>query len=243
MDSSSLTLLLKILGAPATFFGIWKVLSDLVVNRLVQRKHMAEMVGALTTRPEEGKPEPHPMLVQAQFQAAFGGEAWRIPSGKDLRHFLANHALATMQTARSLTASLSLVTYSESADGFTPAEPWTAKKLDREYLYQHIAYWVVALLTLICFATSDSIPSIRGLLLGFAAIGLLYAIAKAYRAGQINRARRLLKLTAKPTPSALEAETPEQTNPAHPSTIAPGKAPGTLAEPGASVPQPDPSKP
>lgn len=200
MDSSSLQLTLKILGvlaaalsALAAFFGIPKVFSDLGLNRVTHRKHIAELIEALTSRPEDGKPEPHPMVVQAQFHAAFGGEVWRIPSGKDLRHFLADSALATIQTARSLAASLPLVTYSELADGFTPSEHWTAKKLNREYVYQHIVYWVAATATTFSFANSDLVPILRW----FAAIGITYAISKAYRAGQINRARRLLKLTPK----------------------------------------------
>ena len=191
---NTLSILTAILGVGAAFFGIPKVFSDLWMNRVTQRKHMAEMVGALTSSHEIGKSASHPMVIQAQFHAAFGGEAWRIPPGKDLLHFLANTSLASLQTARSLAASLPFVTYSELADGFTPSEHWTSKKLNRESVYQRMAYWVSALVALFCFANS-LIPSLRV----FATIGILYAIAKANRAGQINRARRLLKLTQKPT--------------------------------------------
>ena len=136
------------------------------------------------------------MVIQAQFHAAFGGEAWRIPLGKDLRHFLVNPALANLKNARDLAASLPLVTYSELADGFTPAKDWTAEKLSRECIFQGIAYWVAAPVTIFCFANSNLAPN----LFRFAIIGTIYTFAKAYRTGQINRARRLLELTSKPDP-------------------------------------------
>lgn len=198
MDFSSLsptlqflTVATAFLTAIGVFIGLPKIVSDLGLNRVTQKKHRAELIQTLTVCPKEGESEPHPMVIQAQFHAAFGAEAWLIPSGKDLRHFLSKPALATLKTTRDLAASLSLVTYSELADGFTPTGEWTAKKLDLEFLYQSIAYWVAALVTTFCFANSHLARSLGW----FAALGITYAISKAHRAGQINRARRLLELT------------------------------------------------
>ena len=198
MDLPTLKLFLETLGAGLILFKtsgeLSKITSDLGLNGLTRKRHMAEMIGLLTNRPETGKPDPHPMAIQAQFHSAFGGELWLIPSGEDLLHFLANPALATLKTSRDLAASLPLVTYSKLADGFTPAEHWNAKKLDREFTCQSIAYWFAAPVTLFCFANWDLAPSLPW----FTGLGAIYAFSKAYRAGQINRARRLLHLTSKP---------------------------------------------
>lgn len=192
MDLATLKLLLETLGVGLALGKVStelpKIMTDFGLNRLTQKKHRAELIETLTRRPEVGKPETHSMAVQAQFHAAFGGEASLIPSGDDILHFLSNPALATLKTARDLAASLPLVTYSKLANGFMPAGKWTARKLNREYLYQFVAYWVGALVTLICFSNSNLAPSLGW----FAALGIAYAISKAYRAGQINRARRLL---------------------------------------------------
>jgi hypothetical protein len=144
MDLPTLKPFLETLGAGFILFKmsaeLSKITSDLGLNGLTRKKHLVEMIGLLTNRPEEGKPDPHPMAIQAQFHSAFGGEIWLIPHGEDLLHFLANHTLATLKTTRDLAASLPLVTYSKLANGFTPAEHWTAKKLDQEFVFQFIAY-------------------------------------------------------------------------------------------------------
>lgn len=198
MDLPTLKPFLETIGAAFVLFKtsaeLSKITSDLGLNGLTRKRHMSEMIGLLTNRPEKGKPDPHPMAIQAHFHSAFGGEMWLIPSGEDLLHFLANPALATLKTTRNLAASLPLVTYSKLADGFTPAEHWTAKKLDREFAYQFIAYWFAAPMTLFCFVNWGLGPSLPW----FTGLGAIYTFSKAYRAGQINRARRLLHLTSKP---------------------------------------------
>ncbi|MBI1754600.1 MAG: hypothetical protein HY014_18460 [Acidobacteria bacterium] len=155
---------------------------------------MAELIEALTSRPEEGKPEPHPMVIQAQFHAAFGGEVGRIPDGDEILDFLRNTALATLQNARSFVACLSFVAYSKAANAFIPRNPWTAKKLRWERRGEFLLYMITGTFCVALFASTE-LGSGR---LGLALLGTPYVFAKAARAGLASRAERLLQTTSKP---------------------------------------------
>lgn len=194
MDLSSPDFLLKVLTilSPVLLpllFRAAKMASDLRSNRITQGKHSAELVQVLTEwASANGQPDIHPMAIQAQFHAAFGGYPYRLPDGQEILDFVKDEALATLRNALEFAACLEFVAYSKLAAAFVPRAPWTAKKLPWArrgafFLYLIVAGGSVAIVTT---------PGFGPWRYALAAVGFTVALFLGWWGGRLLRAMRLL---------------------------------------------------
>ncbi len=233
----------------AGFFGIPKIVSDLGLNRVVQRKHLSELIDALTS-PKDGPEKAHPLAVQVKFQAAFGGARANVPQGPEILAFLENRDLATYSNVMEYADCAKFVAYSEPRKTFIPRGDQTDADLERKRRWTFIYYLLTATpaFGLLCIPPF----SVKSLFIRIPLAYLcgLFAVANAVQAKKIGRTQKLLEQTRDLAPvaplAASNTEAPPEANgtdhPAHPSRTAPEKAPGTLPERGVSVKKLDPSK-
>ena len=231
-----LTALAAVIGAVAAgFFGIPKVVSDLRLNRIVQRKHLSELIDALTGS-KEGQEKSHPLAIQVKFHAAFGGSRANLPERSEILALLQNHALALYLNVLEYSECSKFVAYSDSEKSFLPRGAWTDAKLETQRRWNFFFYLISSVPAFgLIFIPPFHLAGLQfriavGLLL------LLVAVGNAIEAKLIGRTQNLLKRTREKTANGTNT-------PARPSGIAPEKAPGTLPEHGASVEAAAPSKP
>lgn len=250
MDLSTLHLfeiakaIARVLPAAAAFFAIYKHMSDLGLIRTPQRKQLPEQIDELTN-PKEGLEKVHPLVIQVKFHTAFGGARACIPHGNEILALLENSDLAEYSNLLEYAACAKFVAYSPSERTFSPRGDWTDAKLHAQGLRDFFYYLFTATPA---FALLVVPPfSIKALIIRIPLAFLfgLFAVANAMQAKKIGRAEKLLQRTRALATS--KSETPEKAangtdHPAHPSRIAPEKAPGTLPERGVSVKRQDPSK-
>lgn len=198
MDLASLEPALKIIGVLVSIYLASKLPSDLRLNRVAQKKHVAELIQEMTGW-LKNNPDTHPMLAQAKFHAAFGGSPTRIPNGQEILDFLKNDALATLLNAMEYTDCLEFVAYSKLEGAFIPRLPWTLKKLRWERRGEFFLYMVTGVFALVIFGIPGFEPGRLGLILPAA----FYAVIKASRSGLVGRAEKLL--TQRPTQVAKAA--------------------------------------
>lgn len=257
MDLSTLDPTIKIVGAiagvitavAAGFFGIPKIMSDLGLNRVVQRKHLSELIDALTSQ-KDGLEKAHPLAVQVKFQAAFGGARANIPQGREILALLENRELAEYSNVMEYADCAKFVAYSESRKTFMPRGNRTDAELERKRRWTFFYYLITATpaFGLLCLPPF----SLKSLFIRIPLAYLfgLFAVANAVQAKKIGRTQKLLEQTRDLAPAAPLAtgttEAHREANgtdhSAHPSRTAPEKAPGTLPERGASVKKLDPPK-
>jgi hypothetical protein len=234
----------------ASFFGIPKIMSDLGLNRVVQRKHLSELIDALTSS-KDGQEKAHPLAVQVKFQAAFGGARAHIPKGSEILAFLENRELAMYSNVVEYAECAKFLAYSETRETFIPRGNRTDAELETKRHWSFIFYLLTATPAFVLFFIPPfnfkaiSIRFLLSYLLG------LFALVNAVQAKKIGRAQKLLEQTRALEPSSPlttgKSEAAQEalngtTHPARPSGIVPEKASGTLPERGASVKEPDPSK-
>ena len=217
MDLSSLDPTVKILTAigavTAGFFGIPKIVSDLRLNRIVQRKHLSELIDTLTNT-KGGQEKPHPLAVQVKFQAAFGGARASLPESDEILALLQNHTMALYLNVLEYGECSKFVAYSNSEESFSPRGDWTDAKLETQRRWNFFFYFISAVpaFGLLC------IPPFHFAGLPFrVAVGLLLflvAVGNAIEAKLIGRTQNLLKRTREKTTSGMNT-------PARPSGIAP----------------------
>lgn len=190
MDLLSLGTALKIAAPLAPLFAVGKLPSDLRLNRLAHKKQVAELIehmtGWLKNHPHS---HVHPMMVQVQFRAAFGGALLRIPSGQEILDLLKNEAVATLATVMEFAVCLEFVAYSKSESDFVPRAPWTHQSLRRERRRELILYVIAACISL-AFIGTTKWGNAR-FLVGIPA-GLI-ALAKLWRMSSIHRAEKFLR--------------------------------------------------
>jgi hypothetical protein len=231
-----LTALAAVIGAAITaFFVAPKNVSDLGLNRLLRRKHLSELIDALTSS-KDGQEKAHPLAVQAKFHAAFGGAIAYLPESGEILALLQNHAMDLYLNVLEYGACSKFVAYSDSEKSFLPRGDWTDAKLETRRRWDFFFYLISAVPAFgLIFIPPFHLPGLPfriavGLLL------LLVAVGNAIESKLIGRTQNLLKRTREKTTSGANTS-------ARPSGIAPEKAPGTLPEHGASVEAQAPSKP
>ena len=232
------------------FFGIPKILSELGLNRVVQRRHLSELIDALTSK-EDGLEKAHPLAIQVKFQAAFGGARASIPQGSEIRALLENHDLAMYYNVLEYAECAKFVAYSEPRKAFVPRGNRTEAELDSKRRWSFIIYCLTAMpafalfcIPPFCFhALLFRIP--LGCLLG------LFAAAHAVQAKIIGRTQKLLEQTRTQAPSSVlpmkKADAPQEApcrtdRPKPSSGTKAENVSGTFRERDLSVKMPDPGK-
>lgn len=193
MDNTSLDLALKFIVGLATAYGVIKIASDLRLNRVAQKKQVAEMVqdmtGWLENQPAT-KPT-HPMLVQAKFHAAFGGSLAHMPEGQEILDFLENQVVATFPKGQDYADCSEFVAYSTPEKSFVPRGSWTREKF-RAKRGKCFLYYMITISPALALSFTSSFPVSRFFLaIPLAAI----AVANAVRSAQVRRAGDLLQPT------------------------------------------------
>jgi len=227
MDLSNLDPAMKIasiLGAGvgaaiAAFFVAPKNVSDLGLNRLLRRKHLSELIDALTSQ-KDGQEKVHPLAVQVKFHAAFGGARAYIPQGSEIMALLENRELAVYSNVADYAECAKFVAYSEPMKAFIPRGDRTDAELNTKRRWNFVFYLLAATSAfgMLCIPPFSLNAILFRILLSYL-IGLI-ALVNAIESKLIGRTQRLLERTRTKTESV---------------TITP--------EHGASVREQDPSKP
>lgn len=211
MDIASTDLALKILGVLVPAYVASKLPSDLRLNRVTQKKHVAELLQEMTGWLKDKSTVPHPLVIQAKFQAALGGYLTRLPDGQEILDFLENEKLATLINGLNYASSLEFVAYSKPEKTFVPRAPWTREKLRARWRREFFFYLITATPSVAFIFT----PHFQFARLALALPLIFIAIVKAIQASQVAHAEKLLQQApqeaskaATPTPPT-EAAKPE----------------------------------
>lgn len=202
MDLSNLDPALKIasilgagVGAAITaFFVAPKNVSDLGLNRLLRRKHLSELIDALTSH-KDGQEKVHPLAIQVKFQAAFGGARAYIPQGSEIIALLENRKLAEYSNVVDYAECSKFVAYSERSKAFIPREGRTDAELENKRRWNFIFYLLTATpaFGLLCIPPFSLKTLPFRILLSY--LFTLVALVNAIESKLIGRTQKLLERT------------------------------------------------
>lgn len=194
MDFTPIETALKVAGAIATLLGLPKLLSDLRLNKVSQKRQIADLLKEITAWPIDD-PAFHPIVLQAKFQAALGCSPRRIPPASEILAFLKDTGVATFSNLLEYAYTLEFVAYSIDLKTLVPRDTWTRKKIRRASRTAFWSYLVTASFTVALIGT----PHFQfGRLLLIIPLGFL-AVHFAVRGKHLSRARTLLKRLKKAT--------------------------------------------
>lgn len=179
-------------GALGAFLALYKIPSDLRLNRTAQRKQIAELFQE-TTGFLKDRSAAHPLSVQAKFLAATGSSTKWSPGGEEILDFLENTELSTQFNALEFADCSEFVCYSKLDENFKPRGAWTQGMLRRHWWGEFTIYMICGVFGFVV-AASPEIGPMRFL---FALPAFVYAIPKASQSNILGRARKMLQRTSK----------------------------------------------
>lgn len=201
MDIASTDLALKIISGLVAVYLASKLPSDLRLNRVTQKKAVAELLQEMTGWLKDKSTVPHPIVIQAKFQAALGGSLIHMPDGQEILDFLENEKLATQINGLNYASNLEFVAYSKSEKTFVPRALWTLEKLRARWRREFFFYLTTAAPSIALVST----PHFQFARLVLALPLIFIAVIKAMQASQVSHAEKLLRQAPQ---SAAKAGTP-----------------------------------
>lgn len=135
------------LASLATLYGVANITSNLRTNVISRGKNQADLLEDLIelTTSEYAK-EPHPLLLQAKFNGAFGS----TPEGEEIRHLLNNEKIATFEIIKSFVRYLKYVAYDPAQNTFAERPPLTSKALTWKWRWYFVTYLLFGLFRKSC---------------------------------------------------------------------------------------------